>query len=450
MDNIFKAIERGLTVGKSLNHVPSARGWPWQIKEFNTGDWQKNITYERKDVLSYHAVFGCTTLIAGDIAKLMPRIVKKNKDGIWVEQPYTGYEVLLKPNGYQNRIQFVEAWILSKLVRGNSYVLKERNRSGDVIAMHVLHPDKVLPLVSDQGDVYYQLSEDNLSGLQESSVTVPASEIIHDRFNCLFHPLVGLSPIFASGLPAAMGQKILQNSHNLFGNGGRPGGILTVPEAIDAEKAAGMAQAWKTKYSGENYGNVAVLGGDVKYQSISMNADDAQLVEQLKMTAEMVCSCYHVPPYKVGIGATPAYNNVEALNLEYYSSGLQSHIESIELCLDEGLGFPVGTGVEFDLDGLLRMDTRSQIETLGVGVEKALFAPNEARKKLNQKPVKGGDTPFLQQQNWPISMLAERLPEQLNGGNSANTVSPEDEPVDEEQMLSFLSGILKEVENVKL
>lgn len=46
---------------------------------------------------------------------------------------------------------------------------------------------------------------DNLSTLEEG-LTVPASEIIHDRMNCLFHPLVGISPIFACGLAAMAGK----------------------------------------------------------------------------------------------------------------------------------------------------------------------------------------------------------------------------------------------------
>lgn len=451
MVSIFQAIEKSLNTQKSLNTIPSSRGWPWAIKEFDTGYWQKGITYERKDSLAYHAVFACTTLIASDVSKLAVQTVRKDSDGIWNTIPYGDKAVINKPNVYQNRIQFYESWVLSKFIRGNTYIFKDRDNKGVIRGLHVLHPDKVLPMVSDEGDVYYQLSQDNLSGITETGITVPASEIIHDRFNCFYHPMVGLSPLFASGLPAFMGQKILENSAQLFQNGGRPSGILTVPEAITKERAAELSTAWEAKYSGENYGKVAVLGGDLKYQSISMKAEEAQLVEQLKMTAEMVCSTYHVPPYKIGIGATPSYNNVEALNLEYYNSALQSVIESIELCLDEGLGFEENSGVEFDLDNLLRMDTKSQIEMLGDGVSKSIFATNEARKKVNLKPVNGGDMPMLQQQMWPIDILAERPVEELVGGKmqSENEFndgrSSDDEivaeyPVDDEKMISIVKG----------
>lgn len=430
---------------KQISPVSSSvrGGWfPWRVLEPFTGAWQRNIEYKRKDVLCYHAVFACITLIASDISKLGIRLVR-DENGIWVQVPFDKYKVLEKPNSYQNRIQFFESWLLSKLIRGNAYIYKEMS-GGRVVAMHVLHPDLVLPLVTDDGDVFYQLGQDNIAGISELGITVPASAIIHDRFNCMFHPLVGLSPLFASGLPAYMGMKILENSSKLFQNGSRPSGILTVPEAISKERAAELSEMWEAKYGGENYGKTAILGGDLKYQPLTMKADEAQLVEQLRLTAEQVCSTLHVPPYKIGVGTAPSYNNVQALNLEYYNSALHRLIEDVELCLDEGLEIEDGKGTEFCLDDLLRMDTKAQVETLGAGVDKAIFAPNEARKRMNLKRVDGGDMPLLQQQMWPINILADRPVEELTGG-----IQPP--PVDdtEKQFMGIALGLRKQLKGIK-
>lgn len=423
---------------KALQAVDN-RGWfPWTVKEPFAGAWQRNIEWDRETVLSYHAVFSCISLIASDISKLRVKLVRDD-NGIWVDIPYGNYSVLENPNTYQNRIQFYESWVISKLIRGNAYIFKERGTGGSVIGLHVLHPDRVLPMVTDDGDVFYQLSQDNLSGISETGITVPASEIIHDRFNCFFHPLVGLSPLFASGLPAYMGIKMLTNSAKHFQNGARPSGILTVPEAISKETAQTLSQQWETSYGGENYGKVAILGGDLKYQALAMTAVESQMVEQLRLTAEMVCSTFHVPAYKV-IGNAPAYNNIEALEQSYYSQCLQILLESMELCLDKGLEISQGRGTEFDLDGLLRMDSKSQIETLGAGVNKAIYAPNEARRKLNMKPVTGGDSPMIQQQNFSLEALAKRDAQPDPFGNTQpQTV----EPVDEEKNLMSFSLMLK-------
>lgn len=441
MADIFKVLSEPNRVSKSLSPPSGRGGWlPWKVLEANTGFWQKNIEYTRETVLCFPAVFSCINLISSDISKMPVRYVRNNK-GIWDEVENHPYSVIDRPNDYQNRIQFFESWVNSKLIRGNAYILKDRDSRGRVVGLHVLHPDKVLPLVSDDGQVFYQLGQDNLSGLQNGGYTVPASEIIHDRFNCFFHPLVGLSPLFASGLPAHMGMKMLESSTRHFQNGARPSGILTVPQAISKEDAIALSEQWQQNYGGENYGKTAVMGGDLKYQPLSMTAEESQLVEQLKLDSELVCATFRVPAYKV-IGTMPNMSNVEALEQTYYSQCLQVLIEAIELCLDEGLEVPEKTGFEFDLDTLLRMDSKTQVETLSAAVKGGIDTPNEARRKRNQKPLVGGDTVYMQHQDYPIEVIYNRT--DLNGDVSETAPAADKEPtVDPEKQLMALTLKIK-------
>ena len=167
---------------------------------------------------------------------------------------------------------------------------------------------------------------------------MPASEIIHDRMNCLYHPLMGLSPIYACGLASQQGLAIQNGSTEFFTNMSRPSGILTAPGPISDEDAVAVGNQWQANYSGANAGRVAVLGDDLKYQPLSVTAEDSQLIEQLRMTAEIVCSCFHVPPFKIGMGPLPATASLEVLNGIYYSDCLQALIESWEATMDDGLG----------------------------------------------------------------------------------------------------------------
>jgi HK97 family phage portal protein len=293
------------------------------------------------------------------------------------------------------------------LTRGNVYILKARDARGVVAQLFILDPSRVQPMVADDGSVFYALQADNLSSLM-GPVMVPAREIIHDRFNTLFHPLVGTSPIFASGLAATQGLNIQSNSTRFFGNKSMPGGVLTAPGAISDETAARLKVAWDTNYAGENFGKVAVLGDGLKFEPIMMTSTEAQLIEQLQWNAQVVCSAFHVPPYKIGVGDMPTYNNVQALNVEYYSQCLQSLIEAAELCMDEGLEMAQGVGTEFDLEGLLRMDAPTLYKTIADGVKGGFLAPNEGRRKIDLAPTAGGDTPYLQEQNYSLAALAKR------------------------------------------
>ena len=370
------------------------------------GAWQRNVEIDQGAVLTFHAVFSCMTLIASDIAKLRVQLVAE-QNGIWTETSNAAYSpVLRKPNIMQTRLQFFENWMLSKLSRGNTYVLKVRDNRRVVVALYVLDPNRVRPMVADDGAVYYELQADNIAGIADKML-VPASEIIHDRFNCLFHPLVGLSPIYASGLAATQGIRIQNNSANFFGNASKPGGLLIAPGEIDQANADRLKSYWEENFTGKNAGKIAVLGDGLKYEGLTVDPVDAQLIEQLKWTAEVVCSTFHTPPYKIGVGDMPTYNNIQSLNVEYFSQALQYHILSIQVCLREGLGMKDGFGIHFDLDGLLLMDSATQMEVLDKA--RNTLTLDERRKRLNAPPMKiGGDTVYVQEQDHSIEAIAAR------------------------------------------
>ncbi|HIB6427972.1 TPA: phage portal protein, partial [Escherichia coli] len=126
------------------------------------------------------------------------------------------------------------------------------------------------------------------------------------------------------------------------------------------------------------------------------------------MTAEIVCSVFRVPAYKIGVGQPPSSDNVEALEQQYYSQCLQTLIESIELLLDEALETGENESTEFDVTTLLRMDSERRMKTLGDAVKNTLLTPNEARKRENLPPLAGGDALYLQQQNYSLEALSRR------------------------------------------
>lgn len=400
----------------ALSPISSRGGWWPIVNEPYPGAWQKNEEIVCDTVIESPALFSCVTLIAGDIAKLRMRLVELQGWGGWLPTDNGAFSpVLRKPNRYQNHIQFKEHWMLSKLTRGNTYALKERDARRVVVRLYILDPLRVTPMVAPDGAVYYQLNTDNLNGLPES-VIVPASEIIHDRFNCIFHPLVGLSPIYAAGLPALQSLKISRHWSKFFGNNAQPGGILAAPGVISEANANIIKTTWESNYTGINAGRVAVIGDGMKYTPLSQSALDSQVIEQLKWSAETIAGVFHIPAYKINVGAVPSNNNVEALDSQYYTQCLQRLIEDFEACMDDGLGIGEAAGkidgrvlgTDLDLSGLLRMDTTAKVTAAANALKAGFMSPNEARAQFDLPPVSGGDTPYLQVQNYSLEALDKR------------------------------------------
>lgn len=410
--NIF-----GLNISRSsavAGATPPARGsgaWYPVIREPYTGAWQANQEMAVPDVVSYGPVFACVNLIACDISKLRLRLVEMDDEGIWTETSNAAWNpVLRKPNRYQTIIKFIEQWIVSKELHGNTYVLKDRDQRGVVKALYVLDPQRVMPLVAPDGSVFYQLYTDELTGIDAATVAVPAREIIHDRGICLWHPLIGVSPIYACGMAALMGLQMQKNSANFFGNGSNPGGVLTAPGVIADDTAKRLKDYWDTQFTGANQGKVAVLGDGLKYEAMHVNAVDSELISQLQWTASNVATCFRVPLYMIDSTKAPPYANSEPLTQQYYSQCLQNLIVNFETCLDEGLEFPnPRIGTELDVDDLIWMDTATKTKAAGDAVGSGVVSPDEARKKyFGLGKVAGGHTPYMQQQYFSLEALSKR------------------------------------------
>ena len=407
-------ITRARPAASSLTPPALAHGgWFPIIREPYTGAWQNNESLSAPSALAYFAVYGCVTLITTDIGKLHLRLVTSADDGTWSETTNPAYSpVLRKPNRYQTVHKFVEQWITSKLTAGNAYVLKQRDGRGVVTALYVLDPLKVTPLIAPDGAVYYSLKVEPLSGLvmegrpEGAELIVPAREIIHDPMVTLFHPLMGVTPLYACGMAAQHGLTMQSKSEQFFRGGSHPGGVLTAPGEIGDDQAQRIKQYWQENFTGANVGNIAVVGRGLKYEPMTISSADAQLIEQFNFTAQQVCTAYHVPPELLDLRP---FADLEVLLQKYHSQCIQSLLTNFETSLDEGLELHAPYGTEFDIDDLIWMVTSTKTKAAAEAIGAGALSPDEARRKwFGLGPVPGGDTPYMQQQNYSLKALAQR------------------------------------------
>lgn len=410
----------------SMPSVHSAAGMA--VREPFAGAWQRNMELSPDDLLNHPAVFACTSLISNTIAKMAINLHER-KEGVWtkVENHPSFSPVLKKPNRFQTRQQFMAQWVLSTLQHGNAYILKRRDKRNVVVEMYVLDPRRVRPLISEGGEVFYELQVDDLATVHRT-VTVPASEILHDRTNAI-HPLVGVSPLVAAALPVLVSRKIMDNSVSFFANQARPGGVLTAAGAVSDETVTQLRSYWAENYTGSNAGKVAVLADGLAWTSIPQATHgDSQVLEQLGWTAETVCSIFGVPPSMIGIGAKQSNANVLALEQNFYSTAISHRIEAIEALLDEGLRLPSNLRTEMDIDAIHRLDLQTLISTTKEAVLGGFMTPNEARARMNPAlpPIEGGDTTYLQQQWFSLAALAKRdaLDDPFGNGAATNDNAP--------------------------
>ena len=424
--------------GKAREKALSPVGGTWRnawrtISEPFTGAWQRNMEEKRGDLITYPTLFACLYRISSDIGKL-PFRLRVSSNGIWSNTTNPAYTpVLNSPNAFQTPNQFREYWILTKLIQGNAYILKRRDNRNVVVDLYVLDPERVMPMVSESGAVFYQLQTDNLNTLPDGypadQLIVPASDIIHDRCMTVHHPLIGVPPLAAAHWPALKNMKIMRSATEFFANNAQPGGILTAPAGMTEDDAKAVQSYWTENFQGANAGKVAIIGADMKFTPFAMKSIDSQMVEQMRYSDEQICQPFGVPPFKVGIGTIPSGLGVDGLNQLYYSDALQPHIEHMETLLDAGLNVAAPLGVELDLDPLLRMDEGKRAEVVTKLVSGGVETPNEGRARFNHPPLDGGDTVYMQQQDIPLEQAKLNVVQRIEPASTSAESAEEDEEV---------------------
>ena len=76
------------------------------------------------------------------------------------------------------------------------------------------------------------------------------------------------------------------------------------------------------------------------------------------------------------------------------------------------------------------------------------MTPNEVRFRYYELgPVKGGETPFMQQQDWPLALLADRTAADLmttpSAQNALPPVAPEDDDMADDDAEKALLAVLR-------
>jgi len=402
-----------ISVKKAMHTVSDYRGGWRRILEPFTGAWQQNVEEKRGDLITYPTLYACLNRISSDIGKLPYTLQQTNQNGTSTTVENPAYSpVLRKPNAFQTQAQFREYWSLTKLTQGNAYILKRRDNRDVVVDLYVLDPERVMPMVSDAGEVYYQLYIDPLNTLPANypaaNLIVPAKEIIHDRCMVVHNPLIGIPPLAAAYWPALKNMKILRSATEFFANNAQPGGILTAPAGMSEEDAKQVQDYWSANFTGANAGKVAIVGADMKFTAFAMKSIDSQMIEQMKYSDIQICQPFGIKPYKIGLEPPPSGWKSYDINTEYYGDALQTHIEHMESLLNEGLKVTAPLSVELNLDPLLRMDeiAKATVETQLVGGK--IKQPDEGRLRFNLSPTPGGDTLWGQNQDYPLGMLANR------------------------------------------
>ncbi|WP_404861855.1 phage portal protein [Georhizobium sp. MAB10] len=364
-----------------------------------------------QSALGLSAVWACVNLLSGTIATL-PLMVYRTVNGErQVDRGHPLYRVLHdSPNYDQTSVDFWEFITASLELWGNAYARIERS-AGQVRGLHPINPALVSVRRLPRGTIEYRWTEDGRSYIETDQ------NVFHVR-GFGGNPLGGMSTLHFGRNTFSLARAIDRSAGGMFKNGLRPSGVLTFDKWLTPEQRELAEVKLAEKFVGAiNSGKPLVLEGGTKWEQLTINPEDAQMLESRGFSVEEICRFFGVPPFMIGHTekSTSWGTGLEQQTLGFQKFTLRRRLKRIEQAVMKQLLTPqeraAGIVVEFNLEGLLRADSAGRARFYQQMTAIGAMTINEVRALENLPPVEGGDVPRMQMQNVPITQAdQEALP----------------------------------------
>lgn len=383
-------------------------GWPHVGGKLTTTSRRRddqNCDAGPDAALQIATVWACIRLIAETISTLPMLVYRREADGgRRVDQDHPLYELLHdSPHFDFTAVEFWEGVAASLCVAGNSYAEKlyvsprtAANPYPRIIALQPLNAGEVEVFRTSAGARRYRIHGKRQREIAEED---------------MFHVRgfgnggdEGLSPISYARRTLQSVRGVETAASALYGNNMRHQGVLKIDKLLNAEQ---REQARENVLKPILDGGSGVLEMGMEWQSLTMSAQDAQMLETMSFQIEEICRWFRVPPFMVGHTqkSTSWGTGLEQQNIGFLIYSLRPYLSRIEQSIRRSLISPMDrktVSAEFKVEGLLRGDSAARMATYATAVQNGIYSRNEVRSWENLPPVEGGDDLTVQSQNVPL------------------------------------------------
>lgn len=335
------------------------------------------------------AVFSCVRVLAESVGMLpcglYEQLERGNKRAV---KERLNKLLSVRPNNYMTPQEFWELLVACLCLRGNFYAYKVM-ALGEVVELLPLDPGSVVAKLNSQWEPVYQVTFPD-----GSTASLSQHEIWHVRIFTL-DGLNGLSPIAYARQAIGLGLATEEHGARLFGNGAVTSGVLQTDQTLTDDAFNRLKNDFESRHQGlSNAHKPMILEMGLKWQQISLSAEDAQFLETRKFQLEEICRIFRVPLHMVQNTDRATFNNIENLGIGFINYSLVPYLTRIEQRINIGLVKPSAQGrfyAKFNAGALLRGDMKSRFEAYATGINWGIYSPNECRELEELNPRDGGD-----------------------------------------------------------
>lgn len=277
--------------------------------------------------------------------------------------------------------------VTSLALHGNAYARIERDPAGNVLALRPLDPSRVFVSVHPTTRVLR-------FGVEGQTLT--SADVLHVHLQPArpSEPF-GLGPIQAARTDLAGAVATRDYAAQWFTGTGLPSGILTGPPGATFEDALKARNLWNgltpdgsKPLPGDNPTRIKTTAAGYTFTPTAITPSDAQWLEARKFDTLQVARLFGIPStlmLAAPDGGSMTYSNIEQDWLAFTRFTLMAYLRPIEEALSTVT--VRGQDVRFNIDALLRSDTKSRYDSYAVALSNGFLTLDEVRALEDRPPL---------------------------------------------------------------
>lgn len=245
--------------------------------------------------------------------------------------------LLAHPNPIQTWRDYTHLRKIYLELAGNSYVLAERERGGQIVALHNLRPDRVRIIpegMGVRGYIYIPPGKRN----ESEGIPLLAEDVAHVKYPNPLDELegygYGLPPLLAAARDADTDNAITSFIKILFERGAMPMGMLRFTGSLTPEAAAQMKQRFMDKYGSFNkWVEPIVMDENGSYERIGMTFQELGFDVLDARNEARILSVFGVPAILIGTRyglAHGTYSNYMEARTQFWQDILVPELRMFE------------------------------------------------------------------------------------------------------------------------
>lgn len=351
------------------------------------------VRVNHETALQSTVVLACARVLAESVAGLPLHLLRRlGGGGKEIAREHPLYGILHDtPNPWQTSFEWREQMMLHLCLHGNAYSEIRPGAAGAVTELWPLHPSRMNVEQIENGRLRYKYREE-----RGTETVYTQDQVLHLRW-LSDDGVHGMVPIELARDAIGLARACEIHGAAFFGNGARPGVVLSTDNTISAEAAETLRNNWERMHRGAERSNrTAVLTGGLKPIELGGNNQEAQFLEARRFQVEEICRLYRVPPHLVGDLTRSSFSNIEQQSIDFVQHTLLPWLKRFETAIARDLISDPAYFAEFDTRGLLRGDAAARASYYQTMWNLGVASINEIRQWENLDPIEGGDTRFVQ------------------------------------------------------